>query len=133
MQHQPRSAAHLLLLMPLLTGLLLVGCKNKTEQHATPTTTQSATTTPFNGTIKDSIRDSKPDFRMDHNAPAAAPNIVVIIADDLGFSDLGSYGSEIHTPNIDRIAQNGLRYNNFTATAMCSPLVKCHLPVASVA
>ena len=44
---------------------------------------------------------------------AKRPNIVLIMADDLGFSDLGCYGSEIETPNLDRLAQNGLRFSQF--------------------
>ena len=49
------------------------------------------------------------------------PNIVYIVIDDSGYSSIGSYGSEINTPNIDRLADNGLRYNNFTVTPVCSP------------
>ncbi|SDI27190.1 arylsulfatase [Alteribacillus persepolensis] len=49
------------------------------------------------------------------------PNIVYIVLDDVGFSDLGCYGSEIKTPNMNRLAENGLRYNNFNATPLCSP------------
>lgn len=49
------------------------------------------------------------------------PNIVYIVLDDAGFSDLGSYGSEIKTPNMDKLSANGLRYNNFHANPMCSP------------
>jgi len=50
------------------------------------------------------------------------PNIVVILADDLGFSDLGCYGAEhIQTPNLDALAHNGLRYTNFYNTARCWP------------
>jgi len=41
------------------------------------------------------------------------PNILLILADDLGYSDLGCYGGEIHTPNLDRLAQNGLRFSRF--------------------
>lgn len=41
------------------------------------------------------------------------PNILVILADDLGYSDLGCYSSEIHTPNLDRLAQQGVRFNHF--------------------
>ncbi|MEH6939377.1 arylsulfatase [Bacillus sp. JJ664] len=48
-------------------------------------------------------------------------NIVYIVLDDMGFSDLACYGSEIKTPNIDRLAQNGLSYNNFHVTPLCSP------------
>ncbi len=50
-----------------------------------------------------------------------APNIVLILADDLGFSDLGCYGSEIATPNLDRLAANGLRFTQFYNTARCCP------------
>lgn len=49
------------------------------------------------------------------------PNILLILADDLGFSDLGAFGSEIATPNIDRLAREGARLTNFHATATCSP------------
>ena len=50
-----------------------------------------------------------------------APNVVVVLCDDLGFADLGCYGSEIPTPNIDRLAANGLQFTNFHVTPMCSP------------
>ena len=50
---------------------------------------------------------------------ADRPNIVLIMADDLGFSDLGCYGSEIQTPNLDRLANNGLKFSQFYNTAKC--------------
>ena len=49
------------------------------------------------------------------------PNIVVIMADDMGFSDIGCYGSEIATPNLDRLAGNGVRLTQFYNTARCCP------------
>src|SRR5213082_1928587 len=49
------------------------------------------------------------------------PNIVLIMADDLGFSDLGCYGSEIATPNVDRLAARGLRFTQFYNCARCCP------------
>lgn len=49
------------------------------------------------------------------------PNILIILADDMGFSDLGCYGSEIHTPNLDALANNGLRFTQFYNTARCWP------------
>ncbi len=49
------------------------------------------------------------------------PNIILILADDLGYSDLGCYGSEIHTPNLDRLAQNGLRFNSFYNASRSCP------------
>ncbi|CAM1507517.1 Fc.00g071580.m01.CDS01 [Cosmosporella sp. VM-42] len=49
------------------------------------------------------------------------PNFLVIVADDLGFSDIGSFGSEINTPNLDKLSKNGLRFTDFHAAAACSP------------
>lgn len=49
------------------------------------------------------------------------PNIILILADDMGFSDIGSYGSEIQTPNLDKLATNGLRYTQFYNTSRCCP------------
>jgi len=54
-------------------------------------------------------------------APAQKPNIIFILADDLGYSDLGCYGSEIKTPNLDSLAQHGLRFTQFYNTARCWP------------
>ena len=55
------------------------------------------------------------------NQQPTQPNIVVILADDLGFSDLGCYGSDIATPNLDRLAAHGLRFTQFYNTARCWP------------
>ncbi|HSJ16349.1 MAG TPA: arylsulfatase [Longimicrobiales bacterium] len=49
------------------------------------------------------------------------PNILVVVADDLGYADLGAYGSDIRTPNIDRLAAEGLRFTNFHTAPMCAP------------
>jgi arylsulfatase len=49
------------------------------------------------------------------------PNIVLILADDMGYSDIGCYGSEIRTPNIDRLAQKGIRFTQFYNGARCCP------------
>ena len=54
-------------------------------------------------------------------APAGAPNIVFVLVDDVGFSDIGCFGSEIRTPNIDRLADEGIRFTNFHVNPMCSP------------
>lgn len=102
----------------LATPALLTGCK---KEHGNNSGADSSVSKPFAGTIKNSIRNSEPDFRLDPKAPPAAPNVVVILADDLGFSDTSPFGGEIRTPNIQKLADNGLRYNHFTVTAMCSP------------
>jgi arylsulfatase A-like enzyme len=52
---------------------------------------------------------------------ASKPNVILILADDMGFSDIGCYGSEIDTPNIDRLAAGGVRFSQFYNTARCSP------------
>ncbi len=74
----------------------------------------------FPGRIGLSVADSQPHYPEERRAPRGSPNVVVILLDDVGFSDFGCYGSEIETPNIDRLAANGLRYNNFRTTAICS-------------
>jgi len=56
---------------------------------------------------------------------AGAPNVVMIVLDDLGFADLGCFGSEIATPTVDGLAKRGLRYNTFHVTALCSPTRAC--------
>src|SRR4051794_16219625 len=53
-------------------------------------------------------------------APDRRPNFLVIVADDLGFSDLGAFGGEIRTPNLDKLAHRGLRLTNFHATPLCA-------------
>jgi arylsulfatase len=53
--------------------------------------------------------------------PVKKPNVVIILADDLGFSDLGCYGGEVETPNLDKLAANGLRFTQFYNTARCWP------------
>src|SRR5262245_2883881 len=54
-------------------------------------------------------------------AEAPRPNVLIVLADDLGFSDLGCYGGEIRTPNLDRLARDGLRFTQFYNTARCWP------------
>src|SRR6187455_1331045 len=51
----------------------------------------------------------------------AKPNVIIVLSDDMGFSDLGCYGGEIGTPNLDRLAANGLRFTQFYNTARCCP------------
>jgi arylsulfatase A-like enzyme len=54
-------------------------------------------------------------------AQAKRPNIVVILADDMGYADMGAFGSEIRTPNLDALARDGVRFTNFYTHASCSP------------
>ncbi len=73
------------------------------------------------------ISESTPSWAPPKRPPAGAPNIVVIALDDTGFAQLGCFGSDIETPNIDRLAAGGLRYTNFHTTALCSPTRACLL------
>ncbi|MBN9499765.1 MAG: arylsulfatase [Alphaproteobacteria bacterium] len=74
----------------------------------------------FQGTIGKTIADSKPWWPPEKKPQPSAPNILVVLFDDVGFSDFGCYGSSIRTPTIDRLAAEGLRYSGFHTTAMCS-------------
>jgi arylsulfatase A-like enzyme len=75
----------------------------------------------FAGRVGRTIADSEPHWPPPAAAPDGAPNVVFVVLDDVGFSDLGCYGGEIDTVNMDRLARRGLRYNNFHTTALCSP------------
>jgi len=76
---------------------------------------------PFGGEIRASYADSTPDWPPPVRPPEKAPNIVVILLDDLGFGQLSCYGGPVDAPNIAALAGNGLRYTNFHTTALCSP------------
>ena len=84
---------HFAALLAIAIGIFSVGCKSKTNKPAT--------------SMGNSFSDK--------------PNIIIIMADDLGFSDLGCYGGEIETPNLDRLAANGVRSNAFYNTSRCCP------------
>jgi arylsulfatase len=66
-------------------------------------------------------RNAKMPERFEVKPPAGAPNVVVILIDDLGFGATSPFGGPIPTPTLERLAQAGLRYNNFHTTALCSP------------
>jgi arylsulfatase A-like enzyme len=61
------------------------------------------------------------DFPKPVTAPAGTPNVLIVILDDVGFGHAGTFGGAVSTPTMDRLAQNGLRHNQFHTTALCSP------------
>ena len=67
------------------------------------------------------VRNAKAPPRFEVKAPAKAPNIVIVLIDDVGFGATSTFGGPIQTPTLDRLASAGLRYNNFHTTALCSP------------
>ncbi|HYV60171.1 MAG TPA: arylsulfatase [Acidimicrobiia bacterium] len=79
------------------------------------------------GRIGRTIDESEPSFAPVRRPPSGAPHVVVVVLDDLGFAQLGCFGSSITTPAIDRLAARGLRYNRFHVTALCSPTRACLL------
>src|SRR4051812_35582953 len=76
---------------------------------------------PFEGVIGRTLSESQPWWPTRPHPGDSAPNVVVVLLDDLGFSHFGCYGSSIETPNIDRLAAAGLQYTNFHVTPLCSP------------
>jgi len=87
----------------------------------------------FAGRIGRTMAGSEPHWPSRPAAPAGAPNIIFVLADDVGFADLGCFGAEINTPNLDRMAAEGIRFSNFHVNPMCSPTraslltgVNCH-------
>jgi arylsulfatase len=68
---------------------------------------------PFEGKIGRIVRDSTPDFPKGVEAPAGAPNVLLILTDDVGFGATSTFGGPIQTPNFQRLADRGLRYNMY--------------------
>jgi len=81
----------------------------------------------FGGRIGRDWRDSEPWWPPEVSPPPGAPNVVLVVLDDVGFGQLGCYGSPIDTPVIDGLAASGVRLANFHTTALCSPSRACLL------
>jgi arylsulfatase A-like enzyme len=77
----------------------------------------------WNGRVAVDIRDSEPDWApyVQPRAPDGAPNVLMIVWDDVGYGAMDAFGGPIETPTMRRIADSGLRYSNFHTTALCSP------------
>ncbi len=75
----------------------------------------------FGGVIAESYDDSQEWWTPEELPKEGSPNVIIFLLDDVGFAQVESFGGLIHTPNIDALADNGLRYNNFHTTALCSP------------
>ena len=75
----------------------------------------------FKGKIARSYEESEEWWPTDPRPPEGAPNVIIFLLDDTGFGQIGCFGGLTETPNIDKLAANGLRFNNFHTTALCSP------------
>ena len=82
---------------------------------------------PFGGRIGRTWRESESWWPPEPVAPSGAPNVVLVVLDDVGFAQLGCYGSEIETPALDGLAAGGVQLANFHTTALCSPTRACLL------
>src|SRR5947209_8690895 len=67
------------------------------------------------------VRNAKAPPRFEVKAPAAAPNVLIVLIDDMGFGQSSAFGGPIHMPTVERLAKGGLKYNQFHTTALCSP------------
>ena len=81
----------------------------------------------FGGRIGRDWRDSEPWWPPEPAPPAGAPNVVLVVLDDVGYAQLGCYGSDIETPVMDGLAASGVRLANFHTTSLCSPTRACLL------
>jgi len=76
---------------------------------------------PSTGPVGRTVADSTPSWPEPARPREGAPNVLLVVLDDVGFADFGAYGSELDTPTIDGLAAGGLRYNQFHTTTLCSP------------
>ena len=76
---------------------------------------------PFEGVAKRTLEGSKSGFTRPVKAPPDAPNILLVLIDDAGFGNPSTFGGPVATPTLDKLAAEGLRYNRFHVTALCSP------------
>jgi arylsulfatase len=83
--------------------------------------------TAFPGVMGRTVGESSPAWPRPLRAKPGSPNVLYIVLDDTGFGHLGCFGSPIRTPNLDKLAANGLRFNNMHTTALCSPSRSCML------
>ena len=83
--------------------------------------------TAFPGKIGRTVEESTPAWPAPTRAPDGAPNVLFFVLDDVGYGQLSSFGGLVETPNIDRVAAQGLRYANMHTTALCSPTRSCIL------
>ena len=75
----------------------------------------------FKGKIGETYKDSTPSYPLPVKAPKGSPNVLLILLDDVGFGMCSTFGGPVPTPNMDKLANNGLKYTRFHTTALCSP------------
>jgi len=112
----------LLVTVCLTLAFSLTSCTSADKPAATKEEAASSEgAAEFKGKIAKKYEDSQEWWPEPVRPPEGAPNVIIFLLDDVGFAQVGSFGGLIDTPAIDRLAGNGLRYNNFHTTALCSP------------
>jgi arylsulfatase A-like enzyme len=111
------------ILRVLVAGTLLLSTSVATSAQSMETDDSilPRPTLPFDGTLAPTEADSTAVFPTKVAAPDGAPNIVLVMTDDVGFASVSTFGGSAPTPNLDRLAEQGLRYNRFHTTGICSP------------
>ena len=94
--------------------------RTDSQAETRPDPSQESQPAEFGGVIGRSFRDSEPWWPDSGGDVSGRPDVVVVVLDDVGFGSLGCYGSDIDTRHIDRLAERGLRYNDFNVTPLCS-------------
>ena len=127
-----KSARYPLIFAVVMVALALAASQTLAQQITGELGSPSATTTidgkqlpppdpKFGGVIKEKASESKAWWAPRVVPPKGAPNVLLIMTDDVGFGAPGTFGGVVPTPAMDRIAKNGLRYTNFHSTSLCSP------------
>lgn len=115
-----------IIVIGVLFSVLVIGSGSFAAEAKSQTATPDRTVLPIQAPTPPlykelDARNAKMPPHFDVKAPAGAPNVVIILIDDLGFGATETFGGPIPAPTFDRLAQGGLRYNNFHTTALCSP------------
>ena len=119
--HISRRLSSGTLLQTALTAALVLGATHAALSQEVDRTILPIPRAPFHGTIGTTYATSTPDPLPPIHAPAGAPNILLVLLDDQGYGQSGTFGGLIPTPTLDRLAAGGLRYTRFHVTALCSP------------
>lgn len=105
----------------LSSGPASVAQENKAEAKPTNGTQLPLPDPKFQGKVGVTVADSTPSYPQPNKAPKDSPNVLIILLDDVGFGMCSTFGGPVPTPNMQRLADNGLSYTRFHTTALCSP------------
>ena len=102
-------------------ALFTIGCSDQTENTEKSNNSIPYPLEEWKGVKGKALADSKPDFVGAKKAQEGSPNVLVIMLDDAGYSNAGSFGGAINTPTFDKIGDEGVRYTHMSVAAVCSP------------